>query len=977
MFGRDSLKQFRAAPWETQEELQAFVDELGAVNPHEVERLLAVLVDRRAAAEGTRHRNRCAAFKAIAENSLDPALFAPFVKALVEGDAVVRRILAGVLPRVNDVEAHEPVCKMLGSDSPELRHIAADLLRQVGGPTALAHLTKLVAQPRFSGRTEAMDVMVAKAKHRAIPLLAAVARSGVARERALALRSLGDPNVGGRAVEEAIAAVRVALSDEDRRVASEAFKAFGQLVSESAFFDELEPRIWADEVDPALIESLGSYTSKRALDVLHHKIRVGPNAVRLAAIRALVAMRHAQAGIPLTDALAVDDPNVRKDATQALVDLCRERVVDLAKIVIVMLRSHVPEVRRIAAHVSREVGDPTGELTPRLLGHLRDEDWWVRERVMDALVELIGPRLTEHVVGFLGDENPLIRRFAIGGLIRLRDPGSLGAVLRAAVEDDDWWVREQAVQACAALADARAIPYLEKMALERPDLRIVALESLRALGAHDALLSLAELAADENPDVRHTMLQILGDVPNGAQAAFYVQACLGDSDARVARAARELLARWEIHVEREAAAASLGLLDRLLVAAVRSEADDLVLLAGRTPYVKRLGAIQPLSRGVVSNDELASMLTSAMSGTQATDLAAGRDVDLSYAVKAYALRFRASIFRQATGLGAVFRHVRQTIPDIAALGLPAIIETFGDYPQGLVLVGGPTGSGKSTTLAALIDSINRRHNWHIVTIEDPVEVVHAQRESLVNQREVGTHARSFGTALRSTLRQDPDVILVGELRDLETIEFAVNAAETGHLVFGTVHTVSADSSIERLIHAFPGRQQYLIRSMLAESLKAVVCQQLLRRVDRPEARVVAAEVMINGDAIANLIRKEKTFQIASVIATHREEGMILMDQELERLVKQGVIDPDEALMKAVDKNAFATMLVSGGFIEDIEGRASLPPEARASIAPPAVRSSMPPAPAPAPAPGAGRTGGPPSGRPMSIPAGGGTSGTER
>jgi twitching motility protein PilT len=379
----------------------------------------------------------------------------------------------------------------------------------------------------------------------------------------------------------------------------------------------------------------------------------------------------------------------------------------------------------------------------------------------------------------------------------------------------------------------------------------------------------------------------------------------------------------------------------------------------------------------VSNDELASMLTSAMSGTQATDLAAGRDIDLSYAVKAYALRFRASIFRQATGLGAVFRHVRQTIPDIAALGLPPIIETFGDYPQGLVLIGGPTGSGKSTTLAALIDSINRRHNWHIVTIEDPVEVVHAQRESLVNQREVGTHARSFGTALRSTLRQDPDVILVGELRDLETIEFAVNAAETGHLVFGTVHTVSADSSIERLIHAFPGRQQYLIRSMLAESLEAVVCQQLLRRVDRPEARVVAAEVMINGDAIANLIRKEKTFQIASVIATHREEGMILMDQELERLVKQGVIDPDEALMKAVDKNAFATMLVSGGFIEDIEGRASLPPEARASIAPPAVRSSMPPAPAPAPAPGAGRTGGPPSGRPMSIPAGGGTSGTER
>ncbi len=942
MWGRDALRQFKEAPWTTQEELQSFVDQVGALGANDVERLLALLLDRKLVAEGHLHRNRCTAFGAIAESSLDPALFAPFIKALPDADPALRRVLTTILPRVNDVEAHEPLCRMLGSDSSELRQIAADLLRQVGGPTALALLTKLVESPSFAGRHEAMDVMVPKARHRAIPLLAAVARSGSPRERALALRYLADGTVSSKDRQGAVAAVRDSLADGDRRVAAEAFRSFGQLVEEDAFFDELEPRMFAHDVDPALIESLGSYRSPRAREVLRQKIRVGPNSIRLAAIRGLEQMAHPEVGDLLVEALHIDDPQVRKDATSTLVRLCQAGVVDLSRAILSMLRSHVAEVRRVAAHVARSVGDPTGELTPKLLGYLRDQDWWVRERVMDALVELVGTGLTEHVVPHLSDENPVIRRFAIGALLRLRDPAALGAVLRAAAEDEDWWVREQAVEACAKLGDPRAIPYLEKMALERADLRIAALESLLELGAHDALLSLAELAADENADVRHTVLRVLSQIPNGPQASFYVQACLNDSVPRVARAARELLAKWEVHVEKEATAASLGLLDRLLVAAVRHEADDLLLFAGRPPYVKRLGSVQPISRGVVSDEELGNMLRPALTPQQLADLEAGRDIDFSYEVKAYEMRFRVNLFRQSTGLAAVFRAVRQAIPDIDDLGLPPVVKTFGDFPQGLVLVGGPTGSGKSTTLAALIDYVNRRHAWHIVTIEDPVEVVHPQRESLVNQREVGTHARSFANALRSTLRQDPDVILVGELRDLETIEFAVNAAETGHLVLGTVHTVSADSSIDRMIHAFPARQQPLVRSMLAESLRAVVCQQLLRRIDRPNARVLATEVMINNDAIANLIRKEKGFQIASVIATHRDQGMGLMDAELERLVREQTVDPDEALMKAVDKNAFASMLVANGFIEDIEGRASLPPEARASLVPPAGSSAPPP-----------------------------------
>jgi twitching motility protein PilT len=254
----------------------------------------------------------------------------------------------------------------------------------------------------------------------------------------------------------------------------------------------------------------------------------------------------------------------------------------------------------------------------------------------------------------------------------------------------------------------------------------------------------------------------------------------------------------------------------------------------------------------------------------------------------------------------VFRAVRDEIAPLDQLGVPAIVQSFASLPHGLVLVGGPTGAGKSTTLAALIDHMNKTSSRHVVTIEDPIEVVHRRVQSLVNQRELGSHTRTFQAALRSTLRQDPDVILVGELRDLDTIAFAVTAAETGHLVLGTVHTSAADATLDRLINAFPTKQQSQVRSMLAESLRAVTCQYLVR--SPTGGRVLAVEVMINNEAIRSLIRKGKTFQIPSIIATSREQGMQLMDAELIRLVKEGRADLDDAYPKALDKRAFEAAL---------------------------------------------------------------------
>jgi twitching motility protein PilT len=331
--------------------------------------------------------------------------------------------------------------------------------------------------------------------------------------------------------------------------------------------------------------------------------------------------------------------------------------------------------------------------------------------------------------------------------------------------------------------------------------------------------------------------------------------------------------------------------------------------------VKRLGKAVPMSPTPLAEELVWEMLAPHLTMAQVDDLQNLRDVDLSYEIKAEKLRFRANVFRHIGGVSAVFRIIRGTIPDMASLGLPAIVQTFGDLPNGLVLMGGPTGSGKSTTLATIIDYINRTHGSHIVSLEDPIEVIHGQKKGLVTQREIGTHTRSFARALRSTLRQDPDVILIGEMRDMETIHFAVTAADTGHLVFGTVHTVSADTAVDRLINAFPAAEQQQARSSLANSLRAVVCQYLVKRSDGP-GRVLASEVMLNNEAIANLIRKGKTFQIPSVISTSRDIGMQAMDADLMRLFTQGKVSADDVYMRARNKKDFEGLFDSNAKVAE-------------------------------------------------------------
>jgi len=282
------------------------------------------------------------------------------------------------------------------------------------------------------------------------------------------------------------------------------------------------------------------------------------------------------------------------------------------------------------------------------------------------------------------------------------------------------------------------------------------------------------------------------------------------------------------------------------------------------------------------------------------------DIDFGYEIPGLA-RYRANFFMQRNGVAAVFREIPSAILTADQLGLPPVVSKLATLPRGLVLVTGPTGSGKSTTLAAIVDVANRQRKDHIITVEDPIEFVHQSQGCIVNHREVGVHTNSFSTALRGALREDPDVILVGEMRDLETISLAVEAASTGHLVFSTLHTSSAYKSVDRVIEVFPSQEQPLIRSTLADGLRAVVAQTLFKRIDR-KGRVAALEILIANPAVRNLIREGKTHQIPSMIQTGKKYGMILLDDSIMDLFKKGIISADEAYAKSNEKGRFRAML---------------------------------------------------------------------
>jgi twitching motility protein PilT len=368
------------------------------------------------------------------------------------------------------------------------------------------------------------------------------------------------------------------------------------------------------------------------------------------------------------------------------------------------------------------------------------------------------------------------------------------------------------------------------------------------------------------------------------------------------------------------------IIDKLFHAMVEAGASDLHLSVGSTPMVRKDGRMQQLDAAMppLTGPMVSQLLAPIVPDTNREEFAQRHDTDFAYEIEGLA-RFRSNLFEDRRGPGAVFRVIPAKILTAEELGLSSHILQLCQLTKGLVLVTGPTGSGKSTTLCAMVDYVNRTRHDHIITIEDPIEFVHENQSCLINQREVRTHTDSFKGALRAALREDPDIVLVGELRDLETVAIAIETAETGHLVFGTLHTTTAASTVDRIIDQFPADRQAQIRIMLSESLRGVIAQTLCRKLGG--GRVAALEVLIATQAVSNLIREGKTFQLASIMQVSKGAGMVSLNDALMELVTKKLVAPEEALAKAVDKTGFDALLKRAGVVTPAPAPAARQPMA--------------------------------------------------
>lgn len=333
---------------------------------------------------------------------------------------------------------------------------------------------------------------------------------------------------------------------------------------------------------------------------------------------------------------------------------------------------------------------------------------------------------------------------------------------------------------------------------------------------------------------------------------------------------------------------------------------DLHLATGNKPLIRVSGDLRTIEYHKLTQEELQTMLYEICPEDKQKLFEENGDLDFAYEIPGVA-RFRANFFNQKWGIAAVFRQIPSEILTAEQLGLPDICLKFSMLNKGMVLVTGPTGSGKSTTLAAMLDYANKNRTDHILTLEDPIEFVHTSKSCLVNHREIGAHTKSFSAALRGALREDPDIILVGEMRDLETIELAIEAAATGHLVFGTLHTMSAMKTVDRIVEVFPSSQQERIRVTLADALKGVVAQNLFKRIDKP-GRCAALEILVVTSAAASVIRLNKTHQLLSIMQTNKKAGMVTLDDAIDGLLKKGWISVEDAFDKCINKERFAPLL---------------------------------------------------------------------
>mgnify|MGYP000867444661 CR=1 FL=1 len=611
----------------------------------------------------------------------------------------------------------------------------------------------------------------------------------------------------------------------------------------------------------------------------------------------------------MLDRFAKDNAAVRSHCMSAIRAAVSVRAAQLRPKFLKMLAEGDEQIRRTAAELLFQTGDPEKVLV-EILEHIRSLLGWLRTRILNTL-KTFGDEVLRPAAGLLEHPDEEIRMQALVLCEHFEDPRLVGPVVKL-LDDPDWWLRITACETLSKLKDERVVPHLVK-ALDDKDTRWAAIDALGHIGGEQALRSLVGLLRDERQEVRLEVLQACARSKDPRIGKLLKQVMEADPSQEVRTRAVELAREYGgVTPEQERATSSVSSkelkrpIDKLLAEARERGASDIQITVGEPPIFRLLGKVSRADMPALDENQTREMVLEILDPVRRKHFEKAGEVDFCYAIQGVG-RYRANAFVQRKGTCCAFRCIPNIPPTFADLRLPGQLTELLDYHQGLILVSGPAGAGKSTTLAAIVNLINETKSDHVITLEDPIEFVHPVKNSLVNQREVGRHTTSFSRALRGALRQDPDVIMVGELRDIDTIRMSLMAAETGHLMIATLHTTSAVATIDRLIESFPPDEQQQVRMGLSESLKYVVSQSLVPRADG-KGRVAVYEVLKGTMNVGTLIRDCKTFQLPSLMQISRSAGMQTLDQSLEELLDAGLITAETAYLRAEKKDVFESRL---------------------------------------------------------------------
>jgi len=771
-----------------------------------------------------------------------------------------------------------------------------------------AYRDAVVGLLKRSAEPETVDVVVAECKGKP---------EAAVRAAAATLFSLGIPGTEQRLIELA-SSPKADVQETVRR-----------LILDAPVTPALEPVLWqmaaSGRVEDRLVFLARLATSPadaRSLSRWHRIARDPEKSVREKAL-GFLAQHDPQSSIDLlVEQLPVVSYSTQQVLVAALTRAAAGQGAAFADRLLPLMASGDPATRSAVLKILVGLPDRR-DVVKRYIVFSKTLAGWARDRALESM-RAFGGDLLEPTIELLSDPDQEVRASALIVATSFEDPRILPATI-GLLKDPDWWMRITAAETLGRLRDLRAVPALIE-ALQDPEARWSAVEALGRIGDMSAVAALSKLLVDPAPEVRIEVIQALGHFDH-PQVMNLVRHVAKQDPARPVRAralelVHEMATRQQTPLADEDALRKAALaskteqgepkLNALLVSTRNAGASDLHLSVGEPPIVRIAADLVRAQGAPHSAEQTEALVHEILSETQRERLARERQLDFSHFIP-NAGRYRANVFIDQKGLNAVFRVIPESPPTIAEIGLPSHLAEIADYHQGLVIVCGPSGSGKSTTLAALVNLFNETRHDHVLTMEDPVEFVHPFKSCLVNQREVGSDTQSFARALRAALREDPDVIVIGELRDNESVSLALTAAETGHIVLGTLSSTSAPKAVDRIISSFPADEQGQIRAALSESLKFVIAQRLLPSRE-PRKLVACFEILKNTVAVANMIREEKTYQIPSAMQIGRGVGMQTFDEALKVLVTAGRITGEAAYRAAVKKEDFEAFLPSG-FLE--------------------------------------------------------------